>query len=82
MTPLHFFNILMQNFYKLQQEKDRDGGGIHNAFEGVLSLVQLEYPMMLSIGNFLSRTTWEIVSFMGFTRSFTIPYTISMISWG
>ena len=44
------FNILMQNFYKLQQGKTEKVLVYVTHLEGALNTVQQEYPMMLSMG--------------------------------
>ena len=44
------YNILMQNFYKLQQGKMEKVPVYATLLEGVLNAVQQEYPMMLSMG--------------------------------
>ena len=50
MTPLASFDILIQNFYKLQQGKTEKVSVYVAHLEGVLYVVQQEYAMILSMG--------------------------------
>ena len=74
------FDILMQNFYKLTQGKTEKVPVYVTFLEGVLNVVQQEYPTMLSVSKVQQHL--RDVSFIGFASSCEIPCATCMMTQG